>query len=133
MYCLFHNLYTDQVYNSTMEGEDTMLFERIVSEGISHNSYLIGSGGRAAVIDPRRDCDIYLNIASRNALVITHIFETHRNEDYAVGSLELKERCGAEIYHGAQMAFSYGKPVKEGDRFMLGSLEVPGSGDPGTY
>jgi len=101
-----------------------MLFERIVSEGISHNSYLIGSGGRAAVIDPRRDCDIYLRIARRNALVITHIFETHRNEDYVIGSLELKERCGAEIYHGAQLAFAYGEPVKEGDMFTLGSLEL---------
>ena len=108
-----------------------MLFERIVSEGIAHNSYLIGSGGRAAVIDPRRDCDIYLEIASRNELVITHIFETHRNEDYTIGSLELKQRCGAEIFHGARMAFAYGKPVKEGDRFTLGSLvlsvlETPG-------
>jgi hydroxyacylglutathione hydrolase len=101
-----------------------MLFERIVSEGIAHNSYLIGSGGRAAVIDPRRDCDIYLEIARRNELVITHIFETHRNEDYTIGSLELKKRCGAEIFHGEKMAFAYGKPVKEGDRFTLGSLVV---------
>jgi hydroxyacylglutathione hydrolase len=101
-----------------------VLFERIVSEGIAHNSYLIGSGGRAAVIDPRRDCDIYLEIAHRNELVITHIFETHRNEDYTIGSLELKKRCGAEIFHGARMAFAYGKPVKEGDRFILGSLVV---------
>lgn len=100
-----------------------MLFERIVSEGISQNSYLIGSGGRAAVIDPRRDCDIYLRIAGRNALAISHIFETHRNEDYVTGSLELKERCGAEIYHGSQLPFAYGNPVKEGDRFRLGSLE----------
>jgi len=101
-----------------------MLFERIVSEGIAHNSYLIGSGGRAAVIDPRRDCDIYLEIARRNELVITHIFETHRNEDYTIGSLELEKRCGAEILHGERMAFAYGKPVKEGDRFILGSLVV---------
>ena len=101
-----------------------MLFEKIVSEGISHNSYLIGSGGRAAVIDPRRDCDIYLQIASQNALVITHIFETHRNEDYVIGSLELKGRCGAEIYHGARLPFAYGEPVKEGDMFTLGSLEL---------
>ena len=101
-----------------------MLFERIISEGIAHNSYLIGSGGRAAVIDPRRDCDIYMEIASRNEMVITHIFETHRNEDYIIGSLELKKRCGAEIFHGAQMAFTYGNPVKEGDRFTLGSLVV---------
>jgi hydroxyacylglutathione hydrolase len=108
-----------------------MLFERIVSEGIAHNSYLIGSGGMAVVIDPRRDCDIYLDIARRNELVITHIFETHRNEDYTIGSWELKERCGAEIFHGEKMAFSYGKPVKEGDTFTLGSLvlsvlETPG-------
>ena len=99
-----------------------MLFERIVSEGIAQNSYLIGSGGRAAVINPRRDCDIYLEIANRNELVITHIFETHRNEDYVIGSLELKKRCGADIFHGSQMAFAYGKPVHEGDRFTLGSL-----------
>jgi len=108
-----------------------MLFERIVSEGISHISYLISSGGQAAVIDPRRDCECYLEIARRNDLVITHIFETHRNEDYVIGSQELANLCGAEIYHGAKMAFSYGKPVREGDTFSFGTLvltilETPG-------
>ena len=73
------------------KGEGTLLFERIVSDGIAHNSYLVGSGGKAAVIDPRRDCDIYLEIAGRNELLITHIFETHRNEDYAIGSLDLQK------------------------------------------
>ncbi len=101
-----------------------MLFERIISEGIAHNSYPIGSGGQAAVIDPRRDCDIYLEIANRNRLVITHIFETHRNEDYVIGSPELRERCGAEIYHGARLAFEYGKPARQDDRFVLGSLDL---------
>jgi len=85
----------------------------------------------AAVIDPRRDCDIYLEIAQQNELVITQIFETHRNEDYTIGSLELKKRCGADIFHGSQLAFAYGKPVYEGDKFTLGSLvlsvlETPG-------
>jgi hydroxyacylglutathione hydrolase len=101
-----------------------MLFERIVSEGISHISYLIGSGGHAAVIDPRRDCEIYSDIARKNDLVITHIFETHRNEDYVIGSLELARRCGAGIYHGSAMDFSYGKSVREGDTFTFGSLEL---------
>ena len=101
-----------------------MLFERVVSEGISHISYFIASGGQAAVIDPRRDCEIYLDIARKNDLVITHIFETHRNEDYVIGSLELAARCGAEICHGTHMAFSYGKPVSEGDTFLFGSLEL---------
>ncbi|MHB8163827.1 MAG: MBL fold metallo-hydrolase [Methanoregula sp.] len=101
-----------------------MLFERIISEGISHFSYLIGSGGQAAVIDPRRDCEIYLEIARKNDLAITHIFETHRNEDYVIGSQELASRCDAVIYHGAAMAFSYGRPAKEGDTFTFGSLEL---------
>ena len=41
-----------------------MLFERIVSEGLAHYSYIIGDEGKAAVIDPRRDCDIYLAISA---------------------------------------------------------------------
>ncbi|MCK9580666.1 MAG: MBL fold metallo-hydrolase [Methanoregula sp.] len=101
-----------------------MLFERIVAEGISQNSYVIGSDGKAAVIDPRRDCEIYLDVAERNAATITHIFETHRNEDFVSGSLELKARCGAEIYHGAAMDFSFGRPVREGDMFTFGSLSL---------
>jgi hydroxyacylglutathione hydrolase len=112
----------DAEFHST--GDMTMLFERVVSEGISHISYLIGAGGQAAVIDPRRDGEIYLDIARRNELVITHIFETHRNEDFMIGSRELASRCGAEIYHGAQMAFAYGKPAREGDTFTFGSLEL---------
>lgn len=108
-----------------------MLFERVVSEGLAHNSYLIGAGGKAAVIDPRRDCGIYLDIAARNNVVITHIFETHRNEDYVIGSLELAARCGAGIYHGSAMEFSYGNPVKEGDRFSFGPVALRVIGTPG--
>ena len=101
-----------------------MLFERIVSEGLAHNSYLVASGGEAAVIDPRRDVDIYSEIAARHELAITHIFETHRNEDYVSGSLELQDRCGAEIYHGHRSAFAFGKPIHENDTFTLGSIEL---------
>ena len=84
-----------------------MLFEKITSEGLAHNSYLIGSGGKAAVIDPRRDCGIYPDLARDHDLTITHIFETHRNEDYVIGSLELKEKCRAEIFHGHRHVLRY--------------------------
>jgi len=99
-------------------------FERIVAEGLAHNSYIIGSGGVAAVIDPRRDCNLYLGLADRHDAVITHIFETHRNEDYVTGAPELTHRCGAQIYHGSRMDFAYGNKVHEGDRFRLGTLEL---------
>ncbi|WP_292427936.1 rhodanese-like domain-containing protein [Methanoregula sp.] len=101
-----------------------MWFERIVAEGLSHTSYLVGSGGQAAAIDPRRDCDSYLDRADRHDAVITHIFETHRNEDYVSGALELAHRCSAKIYHGSRMDFAYGNAVREGDRFTLGTLEL---------
>ena len=101
-----------------------MLFERVFSEGLAHNSYIIGDAGKAAVIDPRRDSDIYLEIAARNACTITHIFETHRNEDYCIGSLALAQQCGAEIFHGAAMDFAYGNAVHDGDIFTFGSLSL---------
>lgn len=101
-----------------------MLFERVFSEGLAHNSYIIGDAGKAAVIDPRRDSDIYLEIAARNACTITHIFETHRNEDYCIGSLALAQQCGAEIFHGSAMDFAYGNAVHEGDIFTFGSLSL---------
>ncbi|WP_321508275.1 MBL fold metallo-hydrolase [uncultured Methanoregula sp.] len=101
-----------------------MIFERIVSRGLAQNSFFIGSGQVAAVIDPRRDCGIYLDLAEQHECVITHIFETHRNEDYVSGSAELSGRCGAEICHGSRMDFTYGRPAHDGDHFTIGTLEI---------
>ena len=77
-----------------------MKFERIKSEGLAHLSYFIGSENEAIVIDPRRDCQVYAELARREGMNIKYIFETHRNEDYVIGSLELKKLTDAEIYHG---------------------------------
>ena len=101
-----------------------MLFSKITSEGLAHNSYVIGSGGRAAVIDPRRDCDMYLERADADDMRIVYIFETHRNEDYVIGSRELADLTGAEILHGSQLDFRYGTPVRGGERFVIGGLEI---------
>ncbi|MGB9937493.1 MAG: MBL fold metallo-hydrolase [Methanobacterium sp.] len=101
-----------------------MILEIIKSEGLAHKSYFIGSKGQAAVIDPRRDCDAYVDYSKKHQMRITHIFETHRNEDYVIGSKELSRRVGAEIYHGRNLDFAYGNPVKEGDKFNIGSIEL---------
>ncbi len=111
-----------------------MLFERIISPGLAHNSYILGSQQSAAVIDPRRDAWRYAEVARDNDLRVTHIFETHRNEDYVIGSLELAEITDADVYHGGALDFGYGVPVEEGDSFSIGSLrldvlETPGHTD----
>lgn len=108
-----------------------MIFERIKSEGIAHNSYLIGSENDAAVIDPRRDCQIYIDLAQQKGLKIKYIFETHRNEDYAIGSIELNNFTGAEIYHGPGLGWKYGNMLKDRQEFRIGSLRLTAIHTPG--
>ncbi len=108
-----------------------MIFEAVRSEGTPNLSYVIGDSGKVAVIDPRRDCRVYLDIAHRAGARITHIFETHCGEDYLSGSRELSLHTAAPILHGGQIAFLFGNPVFEGEEFNLGSvrlgiMETPG-------
>jgi hydroxyacylglutathione hydrolase len=82
-----------------------MILEKVRSEGIAHLSYFVGSENEAIVIDPRHDCQVYVDIAQRKGMRIGTILETHRNEDYVISSLELAHFTGAEIYHGPGLDF----------------------------
>ncbi|UCF06414.1 MAG: MBL fold metallo-hydrolase [bacterium] len=109
-----------------------MLFERIISEGLAHYSYLIGEGVGALVIDPRRDCAVYEEVASKHGYRIEHILETHRNEDYVIGSVELASRTGAEIWHAdPQLAYKYGQSVKDGQTWKIGRFKIQAIHSPG--
>lgn len=103
-----------------------MLLEKIKTLGLSHLSYLVGSGGQAAVIDPRRDCAIYVEKARAAGLEITHIFETHRNEDLVSGSPILAEMTGATVLHGPnpERPIVYAQTARNGDSFTIGQLEI---------
>ncbi len=114
------------------EKEQTMLFERIESPGLAHYSYLVGDGREAVVIDPRRDCDIYIDTATRQGYRITAVLETHRNEDYLIGSRELGERTGAEIWHAdSQWDYRYGSPARDGQSWEVGGLRLEALHSPG--
>ena len=108
-----------------------MIFERLKSRIVSHLSYFIGSGNNAFVVDPTRDIQQYLELAKKNGVNIKYIFETHRNEDYVIGSLELAKHTGAEIYHGSWPVFKYGKVTNDGDEFRVGNLKVTVLATPG--
>jgi len=103
-----------------------MLLEKIKSDDLAHLSYFLGSGAQACVIDPRRDIDAYLELARRNGMRITHIFETHRNEDLVSGAAALAKVTGAEVWHGPNPAepIQYAKTAKTGDSFQIGSIRI---------
>ena len=100
------------------------MFEVVKSEVVSHISYLVGSKNEAVVIDPRRDCQIYSEIAARWAARIKYVFETHRNEDYVIGSLELGSITGATVFHGPGLKWGYGNTAKDNQEFSVGSLKI---------
>lgn len=110
-----------------------MFFKRIESEGLAHYSYMVGDGGELAVIDPRRDVQVYLDVANQEEMRIVSIFETHRNEDCTVGSIELAEKTGADAYISAyeELGYVYGTEIHDGDRFALGGLTLKAVHTPG--
>ncbi len=108
-----------------------MMFEAIKSEIVSHISYIVGSKNEAAVIDPRRDCQVYSEIAMKWGSRIKYVFETHRNEDYVIGSLDISKTTGAAIFHGPGLDWGYGKTIANAQEFSLGSLKIKALHTPG--
>lgn len=106
------------------KGTSEMKFQRITSEGLAHFSYFLADGSEAAVIDPRRDIDVYLDLAREGGYRIRWILETHRNEDYVIGSTALALATEAEILHSANLDFAYGNTVVDGDTFSVGRLRI---------
>src|SRR5581483_5845681 len=109
-----------------------MYFKQFYLGCLAHASYLIGSEGEAAVVDPQRDVDQYINEAQANGLQIKYIIETHLHADFVSGHRELAARTGAEIVFGekARATFPH-KPVKDQDEIKFGKvilrfLETPG-------
>jgi hydroxyacylglutathione hydrolase len=110
----------------------TMYFEQFYLGCLAHASYLLGSEGEAAVVDPQRDVDIYIQAAEEHGLKIKHIFETHLHADFVSGHRELAERTGAQIYIGTaakatfpHVALRQGFEVRFG-RGKITVLETPG-------
>jgi glyoxylase-like metal-dependent hydrolase (beta-lactamase superfamily II)/rhodanese-related sulfurtransferase len=99
---------------------------------LAHASYMIGSEGVAAVIDPQRDVDIYMETAEKNGWRIEHILETHVHADFVSGHHELAERTGARIYLGAGSGAEFPHvSVEDGDEIRFGQcllrfLRTPG-------
>src|SRR5579863_2027831 len=106
--------------------------ERFYLGCLAHASYMIASEGVAAVIDPQRDVEIYLETAAARNWKIEHILETHLHADFVSGHHELADRTGARIYLGAGSGAEFPHvAVKDGEEIQFGQcslriLQTPG-------
>lgn len=118
--------------NSVSIPMPTLQIEQFFLGCLAHASYLVASDGIAAVIDPQRDVDLYLDTAQRLGVKIAHVIETHLHADFVSGHLELAERAGATIYlgDGSGARFPH-TAVRTGDSMEFGRcrmefLQTPG-------
>lgn len=109
-----------------------MLVQQFFVNGLAHCSYLLAGSKTCAVVDPRRDVEIYLDAAKAMGLKITHILETHLHADFISGHLDLAARTGAKIYapKSGKCEFEH-VALSEGDTFEIEDMEVKVMETPG--
>lgn len=116
-----------------------MLFERFEDSGLSQFSYAVGcpGAGAIAIVDPRRDVDVYETFAADRGVEITHVLETHIHADFASGARELAERTGAALCLSAydegekyEVAFPH-RELEDGSTIEIGSVRIQALHTPG--
>jgi hydroxyacylglutathione hydrolase len=95
----------------------------VKSSGLAHASYYVSSKGESFVVDPRRDVDEYLTLARSDCSPLKYVFETHHNEDYIIGSLELLEATDVEVCHSKETHSSTVTTTKRRRQFQVGDLD----------
>lgn len=109
-----------------------MKFRQFYLGCLSHASYYIGSEGKAAIIDPQRDVQQYLDEAKANGDEIIYVIETHSHADFVSGHIELAARTGAQIVYGQRATTHFpALKVKDGDVLYVGKLKLTFRETPG--
>jgi hydroxyacylglutathione hydrolase len=111
-----------------------MILRQFYLNCLAHASYLVGDEQThtAAVVDPQRDIEQYLDFAAQHGLRIAHVFLTHLHADFIAGHLELRDRAGAAIYLGAAARAEYAfTPLHDGDRVEMGRVRLQAIETPG--
>ncbi len=109
-----------------------MYVQQLYTNCLSEAAYYVESNGKAAIIDPIRDIDIYLQLAKERGATIEYIFETHFHADFISGHLDLSEKTGAPIIYGPGAITSFKKiNAQDGQVFTLGNITLTALHTPG--
>ncbi|MGZ8509579.1 MAG: MBL fold metallo-hydrolase [Chitinophagaceae bacterium] len=102
-----------------------MFIKQLYTDCISEAAYYIESNGEAAIIDPLRDIDVYLDLANERKTRIKYIFETHFHADFISGHLDLARVTDAPIVYGPRTVTKFPAHIaKDGEKFKIGSITI---------
>jgi hydroxyacylglutathione hydrolase len=102
-----------------------MYIEQLYTTCLAEAAYYIESEGEAAIIDPLRETEPYLELAKKRGTTIKYVFETHFHADFVSGHIDLSKKAGAPIVYGPLANTDY--PVinaTDGQEFSLGKLTI---------
>jgi hydroxyacylglutathione hydrolase len=109
-----------------------MYIQQLYTNCLSEAAYYIESNGEAAIIDPLRDIDVYLQLAKDRNATIKYIFETHFHADFVSGHIDLAKQTGAPIIYGPGATTNYTiTNAKHLQEFALGNLNIQALHTPG--
>lgn len=109
-----------------------MYLQQLYTGCLSEAAYYIESNGEAAIIDPLRDIDTYLQLAAERKATIKYIFETHFHADFVSGHLDLGAATGAPIVYGPGTVTKFPVHVaKDGEAFSIGNITIEVMHTPG--
>ncbi len=102
-----------------------MKVEQIYTGCIAHAAYYIESNGEAAVFDPLREVNPYIERAEKDNAKIKYVFETHFHADFVSGHLDLRKRTGAQIVFGPTAQPGYDALIAKDEQvFELGDYKI---------
>ena len=102
-----------------------MKIEQIYTGCLAQGAYYIESNGEAAIIDPLRETQPYVDIIEENGVKLKYIFETHFHADFVSGHLDLAEKTGATIVYGPNAETSYDiYQAKDEEVLKLGNITI---------
>src|SRR3954469_17581364 len=102
-----------------------MYIQQLYTGCLSEAAYYIESNGEAAIVDPMRDIDPYLQLASERKAAIKYIFETHFHADFVSGHIDLAKATGADIVYGPGTETNFNVHVaNDGEIFRIGKISV---------
>jgi glyoxylase-like metal-dependent hydrolase (beta-lactamase superfamily II)/rhodanese-related sulfurtransferase len=109
-----------------------MFVKQLYTSCLSEAAYYIESKGEAAIVDPLRDIDSYLQLAKERSATIKYIFETHFHADFVSGHLDLAKATGASIIYGPDTETKFPVHVAtDGEMFQLGDVSITTLHTPG--